>query len=137
MFSMSIVTIGFSALSSNRHCWVALHMAGIPGLKYSMATAQHMGREEGCSPAALNAITVFSLWVTILALHFPRRCLLHGTLCQCYIFLLLLVVRYTGIGLLSLLQVSLGKPLAEAVVTTQAVGSGWGSRLLVGVKERE
>ena len=49
----------------------------------------------------------------------------------------LLVVRYAGIGLLLLLQVSSGKPLAEVVVTTQAVGSGWRSRLSVGVKERE
>jgi hypothetical protein len=48
-----------------------------------------------------------------------------------------LAVRYARIGLLSLLRVSLGKLLAITVVTTQAVGSGWGSKLLVGVKERE
>jgi hypothetical protein len=48
-----------------------------------------------------------------------------------------LAVRYAGIGLLSLLRVSLGKLLAITVVTTQAVGSVWGSKLLVGVKERE
>ena len=92
VFSMSIVTIGFSALSSNRRRRVALRMAGIPGLKYSMATAQRMGREGGCSPAALDAIAVFSLWVTIPALHFPRRHLLRGTLCRRYISSLLFTV---------------------------------------------
>jgi len=89
---MSIVTVGFSALSSNRCHRVALRMAGIPGLEYSMATAQRMGREGGCSPTALDAIAVFSLWVTIPALHFPRRRSLHGTLCWCYISPLLFAV---------------------------------------------
>ena len=45
----------------------------------------------------------------------------------------LLVVRYAGIGLLSLLQVSSGKPLAEAVVTTQAVGSGCSLRRYISI----
>jgi len=92
MFSMSIITVGFSASSSNRHRQVALRMAGIPGLEYSMATAQRMGREGGCSPAALDAIAVFSLWVTIPALHFPRRRSLRGTLCRRYISSLLFAV---------------------------------------------
>jgi len=92
VFSMSIVTIGFSASSSNCRRRVALRMTRIPRLEYSMATAQCMGREGGCSPAALDAIAVFSLWVTIPALHFPRRHSLCGTLCRHYISSLLFAV---------------------------------------------
>jgi hypothetical protein len=92
--SSPIVAMGFSALSSNRRRRVVLRMARIPGLEYSMATAQRTGR-EGCSPAALDAIAVFALWVTTPALYFPRRSLC-GTLCRRRISSLLFAVVLVG-----------------------------------------
>jgi hypothetical protein len=54
-------------------------MAGIPGLEYSMATAQHIGRGQAVAPAALDAVAIFAPRVTTPAWRFPRRRSLRGT----------------------------------------------------------